>query len=515
METIVDLLTSASKYRPNKPIIIFGEDVYTYKYFDEETNRIANSLKSLGIKNKDRIALFLPSKPIFCLCSLAIMKLGAIVAPFNYMFKEIEIERMLRVTNCRTIITTERGCKILSKIVNELNTLKDVILVKTGEDNETDANLDFIDFEELVRNKSTEFEKVYIDFDDVALLMHTSGTTGIPKCIMETHKNIVINGRNHVCMLKYTMDEEVIICPLPIYNNYGFTIQFISALTSIATFVMIEKWDTGKVYDSILRYHGTRIGGTPTMYVYMLRGYNKEIHNGIKLENCQVAGQKCTKEIIEQFEETFKTRLIDSYGASETAWATSNPASGIHKLGSAGTTIGNSKVFIVDNDLNILPAKEIGEVIINNDSVASGYWNNPEATKQSFTTLGWRSGDLGYLDEDGYLYIVDRKKDMIITGGANIYPADIEEVLYTHPKISIASIVGIPDKEKGEIPVAYVICKEGKTATEEEIIEFCRNKMAVYKAPRRVKFVNSIPLGPTGKILKNELRSLAAKDLAK
>ncbi len=515
METIVDLLTSAAKFVPDKPLIIFEDNSYTYDYFEKETNKIANSLKDLGVKKGDGIALFLPSKPIFCSCCLAILKIGAMAAPFNYMFKEQEVNRMLKVTGCRTIITTKRGCEILENIIDDLPGLKDIILVAEDEQEKKSIDLkNLIIYEDLIRNASSDSIKADINPDDVALLMHSSGTTGIPKCIMETHKSIVFGGRNHVSMLKYNYLNERLVCPLPIYNNYGFVIQFISILTTVGTFIMIEKWDTEKVYEAMINYKVTRIGGTPTMFVYLLKGFNKELHCNIKLDACQVAGQKCSVEVLEQFEKTFKTKLIDSYGASEVAWATSGPVSGIYKKGSAGTTVGNTVVKIMDDNLNELAPNEIGEVVIKSDTAANGYWNNPEATKEFFTSSGWRSGDLGYMDTDGYLYIVDRKKDLIITGGANIYPADVEEVLYTHPKVSIVSVVGVPDEQKGELPVAYIICEEGETATEKEIIDFCRDKLAVYKAPRIVKFVESIPLGPTGKVLKKELKELAAKEFA-
>jgi long-chain acyl-CoA synthetase len=281
-----------------------------------------------------------------------------------------------------------------------------------------------------------------------------------------------------------------------------------SCFTIGGTLILVDRFDAEKVLEHTTQYKATYFAGTPTMFVYLLEAYNRENHDVSSLRVVNSGGAHCAPELVTDVEEEFGAVHLDGYGQTEgCGFTTLNPIVGVRKANSVGTPLSNIWVKIVDDNDNELPAGEVGEIVERGDAFSiHGYWNSPEVNEEVYKKGWFHSGDLGYLDEDGYLYVVDRKQDLIITGGQNIYPAEVEDILYTNPKIALAAMIGIPDKTKGELARAYIVLKKGETATEQEIIDFARVKMAKFKAPRMVEFVDSLPQGPTGKILKRELR---------
>jgi long-chain acyl-CoA synthetase len=287
-----------------------------------------------------------------------------------------------------------------------------------------------------------------------------------------------------------------------------------SAVWSGAALIVVDRFDARKVLDLIKAYRATYFAGTPTMFAYLLGEFDPGRDDISSLRVTNSGGARCPAEMIHRIEERFGVVHLDGYGQTEACgFTTLNPLVGVRKANSVGTPLSNLWLEIHDDEDRSLPPGEVGEVVERGDPFSvHGYWNRPDANQEVYRGGWFHSGDLGYVDEDGYLYIVDRKQDLIITGGANIYPAEVEEILYQHPKVALAAVVGVPDDVKGELAKAYIVLKPGESAAEGEIVEFVRTRIAKYKAPRMVEFVEELPLGPTGKILKRELRERQRRD---
>ncbi len=346
------------------------------------------------------------------------------------------------------------------------------------------------------------------DYDDIVSIIYTSGTTGKPKGATQTHRSILANVSG-CCNANKFSKEDKLLCALPLFNNFAINVVMMSAFYSGAALIVVQRFDAEKVLQNITEHKATYFAGTPTMFIYLLQAYNPTRHDVSSMRVVNSGGSHCPGKVIKDFEKTFGVIHMDGYGQTEACgFTTLNPIVGVRKEGSVGVPIANVWIKIVDDNFRELPPGQIGEVVEKGDVFSiHGYWKRPEINEQVFRDGWFHSGDLGYLDDDGYLYVVDRKQDLIITGGANIYPVEVEQVLYTHPAVGMAAVIGIPDEVKGELAKAYIVLKEGHTATEKEIIDYVRGKIAKYKAPRMVEFVSSLPLGPTGKILKRELRA--------
>jgi long-chain acyl-CoA synthetase len=309
---------------------------------------------------------------------------------------------------------------------------------------------------------------------------------------------------------RFRWAQEVFLDALPLFNNFGATCKMNLCIYAGGTLVLHERWDTRAVLDAIRTHRVSYIAGTPTMFVYLCNEFDPARDDLGSLRLAVTGGAPVPMGILQQFEAKFGVRLVQIYGATEsTGYNTGEPLVGVRKLGSAGTPIGSSTITIVDDDGRALPTGERGEVLIGGDCVGKGYWHDAEASARAFTPAGWLSGDIGYLDDDGYLFIVDRKKDLIISGGYNIYPLEVEDLLYRHPAVAVCALVGAADDVKGEIPVAVIVPKPGHAAgpaLAAELTAYAREHIAAYKAPRRVLFIDQMPQGPSGKILKRELR---------
>jgi long-chain acyl-CoA synthetase len=304
-----------------------------------------------------------------------------------------------------------------------------------------------------------------------------------------------------------------LVCALPLYNNFALNVVMMSGFFTGAVMVLIERFDARKVLDAISTRGGTYFAGTPTMFIYLLEAYEADGDDVTSLRVTNSGGANCPEEVIARIEKTFGVIHLDGYGQTEgCGFTTLNPLVGLRKIGSCGLPISNIELKIFDDNDQELPCGEVGEIVERGDAFSvHGYWKNPQVNQDVYRNGWFHSGDLGYLDHNGYLYVVGRSQDLIITGGQNIYPAEIEEVLHSHPKVSMAVVVGVPDPIKGELAKAYIVLTKGESATEREIIDYVRNSMAKYKAPRMVEFVNSLPVGPTGKILRRKLKEMHQK----
>jgi long-chain acyl-CoA synthetase len=363
-------------------------------------------------------------------------------------------------------------------------------------------------FQEVFSDSSQEIRPDFVDFDDIVSIIYTSGTTGRPKGATQTHRSILANVRSCSDFNKFS-HEDRLLCALPLFNNFAINVVMMCALYSGAELIVVDRFEAEKVLKNMTVHKATYFAGTPTMFVYLLQAYDESKYNVDSLRVVNSGGAHCPAKVIEDVEKTFGVIHMDGYGQTEgCGFTTLNPIVGVRKTDSVGIPISNVWIKIVDDNFIELPPREVGEIVEKGDVFSiHGYWSRPEINEKTYTEGWFHTGDLGYVDEQGYLYVVDRKQDLIITGGANIYPVEVEEILYTHPAVALAAVIGIPDEVKGELAKAFIVLKEEATASEQELIDYVRGQIAKYKAPRVVEFVKSLPQGPTGKILKRELRT--------
>ncbi len=506
MQLIDQMLDSTAKAYPDDEAIIVEGTALTYGELNQKVNKLANGLKKLGIGRGDLVMVQLTNGPEIIISHYAIISIGAIVVPLNVMYLARELSYIGNDTGAKAIIVHTGFLQLLEKVRPDLPELKHVIVV--GDKPIEGTHL----FQHLIAGSEDNQNPSDGQYDDVVSIIYTSGTTGRPKGATQTHRAILSNVSS-LCNFNKFDHSDRLLCALPLFNNFALNVVMMSAFYLGNTLIVVDRFEAEKVLEHIARHSATYLAGTPTMYVYLLQTYDPDRHDVTTLRVVNSGGAHCPASLIENVEKRFKVIFLDGYGQTEACgFTTLNPIVGVRKPESVGIPLANIWIKIVNDSLAELPAGEVGEIAEKGDVFSiHGYWKRPETNSKVYKQGWFHSGDLGYVDEDGYLYVVDRKQDLIITGGANIYPVEVEEVLYTHPAIALAAVIGIPDSVKGELAAAYIVLKKGVNATEKEIINFVRSRIAKYKAPRMVEFVDSLPQGPTGKILKRELRAKLQK----
>jgi long-chain acyl-CoA synthetase len=495
MECLNDMLARNVRAIGDKTYLITDKETLTFKQFDDRTTRMANVLAARGVTRGERVGLFLPSTALMAIGFWACQKIGAIPVPMSAMYRETEVRNVLKVTGMVAIITNAETVTFVTPLRAEFPGLKTVL---------TEGK----ELNDLVAAASPVFAHVQLLPTDICCLFFTSGTTGVPKGTVQTHFAQCSSFRDMMAFHRSRFATEVYYCAAPLFSNLGMTVTINFAIYTGGSVVLHDRWQTARVLDAIGKHKVTFMAGTPTMYVYLLNEYDAKKHDLSSLRLVTNGGSPVSEVIAKKFEEISGAPVLQVYGATETLGQNvMEPYIGIRKAGSAGVAVGSAHIEILDDDGNPLPAGKIGEVRISGDTVASGYWNDPVASAKTFTPKGWISGDLGYLDDDGYLFIVDRKKDVIISGGHNIYPLEVENILYKHAAVGMCAVIGVPDEAKGEIPAAIIVVKDGQKAAGKDIIEFCRANLSAYKSPRAVYFIETMPEG-AGKIRKNELLAM-------
>ncbi len=498
--SLAQCLENTSRLVGNQIFIRFEGRTLTFAEFNAKVAQLANVFKAKGARAGDVIGLYLPSCPEMAIGYWACQKIGAIANPISGMNRVHEVKATVTRTDMKMILTNAETLPY-AREVREITGKLETIFVTGG------AADGAIDVDALIAAADTSCPTPDFKADDVVALFFTSGTTGEPKGATQTQLSQYTTLRDMAVHGGLLWGKEVFLCALPLFNNFGATCMMNGAIFSGAKMIQMERWDTEAVLETITREKVTYLAGSPTMFLYLLRDFDPEKHDLSSLKTCVTGGSPVAPNVMQQFEEKMGVPLLQIYGATEsTGYVTGEPHFGVRKRGSAGVPIGGSRISIVNDDGVELPRGEIGEVRISGDTIGAGYWGDAETTAASFTPDGWLSGDLGYLDDDGYLFIVDRKKDVIISGGYNIYPLEVEDLLYQHPDIRICAVIGLPDKDKSEIPVAVAIPHPGHTLDAAEIIAYCRKNLSAYKSPRRVYTVDEMPLGPSNKILKRTLR---------
>jgi len=531
---------TAAKFSDRPALRYFGAPL-SYCQLQDHVNRCAAGLQALGVKKGDRVALFLPNCPQFVMSYFGAMRAGAIVTATSSMYTARELIHQWNDAGVTIVIADRRLQPVIKSALPQLTSVRTIVLTGMRQYyphplqqlNQSLNSAPTAERPAQEKLKSTVTQStsgpVVHDWEQllsfgcepspsgltpsaIACLQYTGGTTGTSKGAMLTHANLVINACQADRWLAAREDgTEVLVAALPLFHIFAMTCVMISAFELGGCVIILPRFELRAALNVIRKYRPTIFHGVPTMYVAFNNAPNVARYGFKSLRMCMSGGAALPAEVRQKFEAITGGKLVEGYGLTETSPVTHiNPPTGSPKVASIGLPIADTEVRIMDlaTGTREMPMGEIGEITIRGPQVMKGYWNKPEETA-SVLRDGWLyTGDIAKKDADGYFYIVDRKKDMIIAGGFNIYPREVEEVLFECPKIKEAAVVGVPDSYRGETVRAFVVLKAGVTASAEEIIAFCRERLAGYKAPRQVVFRDSLPKSGVGKYLRRELRKL-------
>lgn len=486
----MNLVHTAAKH-PDRPAIRLGDSVLSYAQFEQASQLVAALLAQHGVRPGDRVALMLPNVPHFALLYYGALRLGAIVVPMNPLLKEREVAYHL----------SDSGARLL--------------FVWTGFEQEGEAGAVLAEAKTIVVEPTTwpgllaglapVAEVHEADADDTAVILYTSGTTGKPKGAELTHANIARNVEICADELIFVSEQDVVFGGLPLFHVFGQTASLNAAIYAGACLTLLPKFDPRAALETIARDKVTIFQGVPTMYTVLAHFPERDHYDTSSLRVCVSGGAALPVEILNAFESAYSCIVLEGYGLSETSPVVSINRLDQRRAGSIGVPVSGVEVRIVDDSAVDVPVGEIGELIVRGHNVMKSYWGKPDETAQAIPDGWFRTGDLARRDEDGFLYIVDRKKDLIIRSGYNVYPREVEEVLYEHPAVAEAAVVAFPHPEFGDEIAAVVALKPGAAAEPDELREFVKAKVAAYKYPRVVEIVTALPKGATGKILKREI----------
>lgn len=528
-EPVQAYLSNAAVEFPKKSAIHFMGKEISYEVLYEHALKLASYLQQLGIQKGDRIAIMLPNTPQAVIAYYGILLSGGVVVPTNPLYTEREIEYQMKDSGAKVIITLDILFPRVSKVFKQTD-LEHIIVT---------AIKDFLPFpknvvypiiqkkqygitvtvkhegchhllNEILKQPIRELKSFSFDFEnDLALIQYTGGTTGAPKGVMLTHKNLVSNSAmSNAWLYKCKRGEEIILAIIPFFHVYGMTAVMILSVMQGQKMVLLPKFDAKTTLKTIEKQRPTLFPGAPTIYIGLLNHPDISKYDLSSIDSCISGSAALPVEVQQRFEEVTGGKLVEGYGLTE-----SSPVTHANFLWDRPRVRGSIGVPWPDTDSVVLslqtgeplPPGEVGEIAVKGPQIMKGYWNRPEETEQVLRDRWLLTGDLGYMNDEGYFFVVDRKKDMIIAGGFNIYPREIEEVLYEHPSVQEVVAAGIPDPYRGETVKAYVVLKDGAAVTEEELNTFARKHLASYKVPRIYEFRSELPKTAVGKILRRAL----------
>ena len=437
-----------------------------------------------GVRKGDVVSLLLPNSVEYVIAYFACWHLGALAGPINSLLKAQEIAYVISNSEAKLLLVNTEFLPA----------------VETND-------ISIIPFDNVEQFAGQPVDETQISTDDEAIIIYTSGTTGKPKGCLLTHGNVIANARQISSWLHFT-ESDRLLTMMPLFHMNAVSVTTMSALYAGGSTVVSPKFSASRFWQIISEYEITSFGSVATMLSMLLSTYPDGVPSGLTTDQLRFAmcgSAPVPAEVLRRFEETFNCLVIEGYGLSEsTCRSTFNPPDQRRRPGSCGLPIGNEMRVVDDEDRDV-PDGELGEIVLRGENILRGYYKNDQANETAFRNGWFHTGDIGYRDQDGFYYIVDRKSDMIIRGGENIYPREIDEVLYQHPDIAAAAAVGVPDELYGEEVAAVVVLKSGAKTSEQEVIDFCKARLADFKCPKTVHFVEDIPKGPTGKLLKREL----------
>jgi long-chain acyl-CoA synthetase len=489
--------------------LVFEGKEYTNTRINEMGCRLAAGLKSLGIRRGDHVAVSLPNMPEVFACFGGIWRIGAVIVPIMFLLGENETRYILDHSDAKAVITSRDLLVKIENAARGIGHIEHVIAIGAEDSGKR------VDFRGLIESSPADNPIEEMDADDIALMIYTSGTTGQPKGVMLSHNNLYQNAVSAWRANESEKGDVTIFC-LPLAHSFGVVVMNAGNLSPYQeSFGVLLSWfDPEKVFRLIEQYRATNFIGVPTMFQILLNHPAAAKYDTSSLERCTISAAPVTDELYRAFTAKFNCKMYEGYGLTEAAPAVAicRPSM-IRKRGSTGVPMPGVEVKIFDGQDHGLPPGEPGEIVVRGPNVMVGYYKRPDETREVLRG-GWlHTGDVGYLDEDGYLFITDRIKDMIIKGGYNIYPSEIEGYLEEHPAIAEVSVIGIPDEKYGEAVLAFVVRAPGQNLSPQEVIEFAQAKMTPFKAPSKVKFVDQLPKSLVGKVLKKELRKMVFHDV--
>ncbi len=495
MTNLATNLTTTAAEQPEKDALRVNGQGVTYAQLHGMAAKVAGTLRANGIEPGDRVALILPNVPAFPVVYWGVLLAGGVVVPMNPLLKSGEIEYFFTDSGAKIAFVWPDFVGEATKGAGSSGTR----IVETGPMGPND-------FE----GGDPIAEPTPREDDDDAIILYTSGTTGRPKGAELTHRNIHLNATRSAQVIQTMTSDDVVMGCLPLFHVFGLVVGLNAATIAGASLALIPRFDPQAAIEVIEKERVTIMQGVPTMYAAILNHPASDGMDASSLRTCASGGSAMPLEVMRSFEEKFGCVILEGYGLSETSPVASfNMPDRERKPGTIGIAIPGCEMRCVDLDGTEVPVGEVGEIAIRGDNVMKGYWNNPEATAEAIPDGWFRTGDLATMDDEGYFTIVDRKKDMILRGGMNVYPREVEELIYTHPDVLEVAVVAMPDELLGEQVGAAVALREGSTATPEDIIAFAKERIAAYKYPRRVWVVETLPKGPTGKILRREVHAPA------
>ena len=497
--TLGDRLSKTAKEYPGRTALIHEGRKYSYKSLDDDAEGFAAGLASIGVRPGDRVALLLSNSPAFVTAYFGIVKAGASVVPLNTFLTAPEVSYILKDSGSSVLVTGPEFSKLLPSLKRNDLPLRHIVTAGP-------AMPGAVRMDELIRKGQRAARP-----DDETLpaaVLYTSGTTGHPKGAVLTHKNLLSNAMACATMFRVTKKDRFLLF-LPMFHAFSFLVCVILPLCVGSSVIILPSIKPfSKVLKAVVFGRATFFVAIPQVYnILSTKKFPKLLMRLLPLRLCVSGAAPLPGDTLERFSSRFPFPLLEGYGLTEASPVVScNPIFGEHRPGSAGLPIPGVTVKVVDGSGAELPAGQVGEILVSGPSVMKCYLNNEAATAEAIKD-GWLyTGDLGYLDPDGYIYLVDRKKDLILVHGMNVYPREVEEVLYRHPAIAEAAVVGIPDSHSGEIPKAFIALKEGARLTEREVKDYLKSSLASYKTPRQVEFLERLPMTRTGKVLKRELK---------
>lgn len=522
---VANLDETVKKY-PNRIATIFMDGRLTYSQLKEQVDRMARALSDRGVKKGDRVGMMLPNTPQEVISFYAALRIGAVAVGINPMYTERELSHQLKDSGAETLIFLDLLAPKVLKVAPETpvkrliatgikdylpfpkNLLYPIMAKRSGQWAEIPSGSGVLDFKKLIKASSPNPPAVDVRADDLAVLQYTGGTTGLSKGAMLTHRNLAANVLQLAEWDLESMEgTETYLCVLPFFHSFGMTVCMNAAIYGGSTMVLVPRFDLKMVLESIQKYKVNVFPGTPTIYVAIIAAPDLNKYDLTSIRICVSGGAPLPLEVQLKFQELSGGRLIEGYGLSETSPITHSNRLDGRAEGSIGLPFPDTLCKIMDSETGEkeLSIGEVGEICVKGPQVMKGYWNKPEENEKVLRDGWFYTGDIGHMDERGMTFIVDRKKDLIIAGGYNIYPREVEEVLYEHPKVMEAVVAGVKDPYRGETVKAYIILKEGNTATDQEIIAFCKERLAPYKVPKKVEFRTELPKTMVGKILRRVL----------
>jgi long-chain acyl-CoA synthetase len=489
---LASIVVEGAAHDAAAPAVRLGDTTVSYAELIDRSARLATLLLEHGLERGDRVGVMLPNVPEFPVVYYGVLRAGGVAVPMNVLLKRREISFYLE----------DSGAKLLLAWHGFLDEARE---------GAADAGTELIGvepeaFAATLGGLEPSAEIADTDAEDTAVILYTSGTTGKPKGAELSHRNLDENSEIISRTTLLINPGDVVLGALPLFHTFGQTVAMNASMRVGACLTLVPKFDPGEALATIERDGVSHFYGVPTMYGALLHHPEREKFDASTLRLCKTGGASMPVEVLHGFEKAFDTELIEGYGLSETSPVASSGHPGqVRKPGSIGTPIEKVEMKIFDEDGAEVPTGEVGEIVIRGHNIMKGYWNRPDATAEAIRDGWFHSGDLGREDEDGFFFVVDRKKDMIIRGGYNVYPREVEELLYEHPQIREAAVLGVPHPEWGEEVGAAVVLEPGEELAPEEISAWVRERIAAYKYPRVVWFLEELPKGPTGKIVKREI----------